>query len=111
MTKIKEKIEEAEEELRREAVNKIAAELLPVLLANFEKAGEDKDLLKLYEVDFLGDLYARMVVSIFMGYYPTNMAKDAEDAAHRLYELAKEHDNDADQDYSKRPYGQRSIGG
>lgn len=89
-------IEEVEAELRREAVNKIAADLLPVLLANLEKAGEDKHLLKLYEVDFLGDLYARMVVSVFMGYYPTNMAKDAEDAALKLYEMAKEHDNDTD---------------
>jgi hypothetical protein len=94
---IKEKIEEAEEELRREAVNKIAAELLPILLANLEKASEDKDLLKLYEIDFLGDLYARMVVSVFMGYWPSRMADDAEDAAHRLHELAKEHDNDEDQ--------------
>jgi hypothetical protein len=82
---------------RTEAVNKIAAELLPILLANLEKASEDKDLLKLYEIDFLGDLYARMVVSVYMGYYPSRMAEDAEDAAHRLYELAKEHDNDEHQ--------------
>ena len=94
MTEIEEKIEEVEAELRREAANKVAADLLPVLLANLEKASEDKDLLKLYEVDFLGDLYARMVVSVFMGYYPSRMADDAEDAAHRLYELAKEHDNE-----------------
>ena len=97
MTEIEEKIEEVEAELRREAANKVAADLLPVLLANLEKASEDKDLLKLYEVDFLGDLYARMVVSVFMGYWPSRMADDAEDAAHRLYELAKEHDNDEDQ--------------
>jgi hypothetical protein len=91
---IKEKIKEVESELRREAVNKIAAELLPILLANLEKAGENKDLLKLYEVDFLGDLYARMIVSVYMGYYPSRMADDAEDAAHRLYEMTKEHDNE-----------------
>jgi hypothetical protein len=90
-------IDDDELDKRTEAVNKIAAELLPILLANLEKASEDKDLLKLYEIDFLGDLYARMVASVFMGYYPSRMADDAEDAAHRLYELAKEHDNDADQ--------------
>ena len=94
MTKIKEKIEEVEAELRREAANKVAADLLPVLLANLEKASEDEKLLKLYEADFLGDLYARMVVSVFMGYWPSRMADDAEDAAHRLHELAKEHEND-----------------
>jgi hypothetical protein len=83
-----------EESKRTEAVNKVAAELLPILLANLEKASESEKLLNLYEVDFLGDLYARMVVSVFMGYYPSRMADDAEDAAHRLYELAKEHDNE-----------------
>ena len=79
---------------RTEAVNKVAADILPILLANLEKASEDEKLLNLYEVDFLGDLYARMVVSVFMGYYPSRMADDAEDAAYRLYELAKEHDNE-----------------
>ena len=91
---IKEKIKEVESELRREAVNKVAADLLPILLANLEKAGEDKDLLKLYEVDFLGDLYARMIVSVYMGYYPSRMADDAEDAALKLFEMAKEHDDE-----------------
>jgi len=82
---------------RTQAVNKVAAEVLPILLADLEEAHEDKDLLPQYEIDFLGDLYARMVASVYMGYYPTNMADDAEDAAYRLYELAKEHDNDTDQ--------------
>jgi hypothetical protein len=91
-----EPIDNDELDKRTEAVNKVAAELLPILLANLEKASEDKDLLKLYEIDFLGDLYARMVASVFMGYYPDVMAEDAVGAAHRLHELAKEHDNDAD---------------
>ena len=90
-------IEDDELNKRTDAVNKIAAELLPILLANLEKASEDEKLLKLYEADFLGDLYARMIVSVYMGYYPSRMADDAEDAAHRLYEMTKEHDNDADQ--------------
>lgn len=85
---------------RTEAVNKIAAELLPILLADLEEAHKDKDLLSQYEIDFLGDLYARMVVSVFMGYYPSRMADDAEDAAYKLYELAKEHDSDTDQSNS-----------
>ena len=87
-------IDDDELDKRTDAVNKIAAELLPILLANLEKASEDEKLLKLYEADFLGDLYARMIVSVYMGYYPSRMADDAEDAAHRLYELAKEHDNE-----------------
>jgi hypothetical protein len=82
--------------VRTQAVNKIAADILPMLLADLEEATADKDLRKQYEIDFLGDLYARMVASVFMGYYPSRMADDAEDAAYRLYELAKEHDNDAD---------------
>jgi len=90
-------IDNDELDKRTEAVNKVAAELLPILLANLEKASENEKLLNLYEVDFLGDLYARMIASVFMGYYPSRMADDAEDAAHRLHELAKEHDNDADQ--------------
>jgi hypothetical protein len=90
-------IQDDEEDTKTEAVNKIAVDLLPILLANLEKASEDEKLLRLYEVDFLGDLYARMVASVFMGYYPSRMADDAEDAAYRLYELAKEHDNDTNQ--------------
>jgi hypothetical protein len=83
-----------EEDTKTEAVNKVAAEVLPMLLADFEEVSVDKNLQHPYEIDFLGDLYARMVVSVFMGYYPSRMADDAEDAAYRLYELAKEHDNE-----------------
>lgn len=89
-----EPIDDDELDVRRQAVNKVAAEVLPMLLADFEEVSLDKNLQHPYEVDFLGDLYARMVVSVFMGYYPSRMADDAEDAAHRLYELAKEHDNE-----------------
>jgi hypothetical protein len=82
---------------RTEAVNEVAAKVLPMLLADFEEVSTDKNLQHPYEIDFLGDLYARMIVSVYMGYYPSRMADDAEDAAHRLYELAKEHDNDEHQ--------------
>ena len=85
-------IQDNEEDTKTEAVNKIAVDLLPILFADLEKANEDNDTQ--YEINFLGDLYARLVVSVYMGYYPSRMANDAEDAAHRLYELAKEHDNE-----------------
>jgi hypothetical protein len=88
-------IEDAELDVRRQAVNEVAAEVLPMLLAELEKANEDNDTQ--YEINFLGDLYARLVVSVFMGYYPSRMADDAERAAYKLFELAKEHDNDTDQ--------------
>jgi hypothetical protein len=81
-------------DLKRQAVNKVAAEVLPMLLADLEEAQEGKDQ---YEVDFLGDLYARLIVSVFMGYYPSRMADDAEEAAYKLFQMAKEHDSDADQ--------------
>ena len=81
-------------EIKRKAVNEVAAKQLPMLTAEFEEAMADKDLLEQYEIDFLGDLYARMIVSVFMGFYPSRMADDAEDAAHRLYEMAKEHDDE-----------------
>jgi len=88
-------IQDDEEDTKTEAVNKIAVDLLPILFADLEKANEDND--SQHEINFLGDLYARMVVSVFMGYYPNIMAKDAERAAYKLFELAKEHDNDTDQ--------------
>lgn len=87
-------------DLRRQAVNEIAAKQLPMLLADLEEATADKDLLPQYEIDFLGDLYARLITSVFMGYHPHRLAEDAEDNAYKLFELAKEHDNDADQSNS-----------
>jgi len=86
--------EEDKLDIKRRAVNEVAAEQLPMLIADLEEAMADKDLLEQYEVDFLGDLYARMIVSVYIGYYPSRMAEDAEDAAYRLYEMAKEHDNE-----------------
>jgi hypothetical protein len=79
--------------VRRQAINEVAADILPTLLADFEEVSADKDLQHQYEIDFIGDMYARMVLSFFMGYNPSRIANDAEGAAYRLYELAKEHDN------------------
>ena len=87
-------------ELKRQAINKAAAEVLPMLFADLEKAQEDKGTLPQYEIDFLGDLYARLITSVFMGYHPHLLAEDAEYNAYKLFELAKEHDNDADQSNS-----------
>ena len=92
--------EEDRLDIKRQAVNEVAAEQLPMLTAELEEAMADKDLLEQYEIDFLGDLYARMIVSVYMGYYPNRMAEDADGARdrrkqspHRLHEMAKEHDN------------------
>lgn len=90
-------IDNDELDKRTEAVNEVAADILPILLADLEEDSKNIDTREQNEITFLGDLYARMIVSVFMGYYPSRMADDAEDAAYRLYELAKEHDNDADQ--------------
>jgi hypothetical protein len=83
-----------EESKRNEAVNKVAADILPMLLADLEEATADKDLRKQYEIDFLGDLYARMVVSVFMGFYPEIMGEDAQSAALRLIKMAGVKDYD-----------------
>ena len=77
-------------------VNAVAIKQLPMLLTDLDEALKDKDLLEQYEVDFLGDLYARMIVSVYMGFFPDRMAKDAIDAQKRLNKLAEEHDNDTD---------------
>lgn len=77
-------------------VNRVAVAQLPMLLADLEKVWKDKELLAQYEIDFLGDLYARMIVSVYMGFFPDRMAKDAIDAQKRLNKLAEEHDNDND---------------
>ena len=81
-------------EHRHQEVNRVAIKKLPMLLADLELVWEEKHLVEQYEVDFLGDLYARMIVSVYMGFFPDRMAKDAMDAQKRLNELAEEHDND-----------------
>ena len=80
--------------VRTQAVNKIAADILPKLLADLEESKSDKDLGNQYEIDFLGDLYARMIVSVFMGFYPEIMGEDAQSAALRLIKMAGVKDYD-----------------
>jgi hypothetical protein len=79
-------------DLKRQAVNEVAAKQLQMLFGDLEEAHKDNDLLPQYEIDFLGDLYARLIVSAYMGYRPNRLANDAEDAALKLFERAKEHD-------------------
>lgn len=74
--------EECTEE-RHKAVNLHAVEVLKVLLKDLEgKHGDEQ-----YETEFVGDLYARMIVSVYLGFNPQEMAQDAEAGAIRLMEM------------------------
>lgn len=75
-------------------VNAVAVKQLPMLLDELRVAWEDENLLVQHEVDFLGDLYARLIVSAYMGFLPDRMARDAIDATERLNKLVEEHIND-----------------
>ena len=75
--------EECTEE-RHEAVNRHAVNVLRVLMQELEdKYGDEQ-----YETEFLGDLYARLIVSVYMGFRPQKMAKDAEAGALRLIRMS-----------------------
>jgi len=76
-------ISECSEE-KHEAVNRHAVAALEVLLKDAEGKWGDEE----YETEFLGDLYARMIVSVYMGYLPQKMGKDAEDGAMRLMKMS-----------------------
>lgn len=71
-------------EEKHEAVNRHAVAALEVLLKDLEGKFGDEE----YETAFLGDLYARMIVSVYMGYFPEQMGKDAEAGAIRLMEAS-----------------------
>jgi hypothetical protein len=81
-------------DVKHQSVNTVAARLLPMLFADLEAATVNKDLLEEYETNFLGELYARMVVSAYMGYSPDVMGQDAIDGCNRLIKLAEEHKDD-----------------
>lgn len=72
------------EEEKFTAINKHTAAALEPLLQDLEKRHGDEE----YETEFLGDLYARMIVSVYMGYRPERMSKDAEDGAIRLMQMS-----------------------
>ena len=67
-------------EEKHEAVNRHAVAALEVLLKESEGKWGEED----YETEFLGYLYARMIVSVYMGYFPQKMGEDAEAGAMRL---------------------------
>ena len=70
-------------EEKHEAINRYTVATLEVLM----KESEDKWGDEQYETEFLGDLYARMIVSVYMGYFPQKMGEDAESGVMRLMEL------------------------
>ena len=81
-------------EVKQQAVNTVAARLLPMLFADLEAAMTDKELLKEYETKLLGELYARMVLSAYLGYCPDVMGQDAIEACDRLIKLTEESKDD-----------------
>ena len=60
-----------------------AAACLQTLLEELESRHGKSD----YEVEYVGDLYARMVVAVYMGFQPKLLANDAEETAFKLMEL------------------------
>lgn len=87
-------ITEEDLDKRHQAVNQFAAKQLPMLLADLEKAYKDKELLDHYETEFLGDMYARMIVAAYMGFNPEAMGADATEGKNRLVKLAQEHEDE-----------------
>ena len=87
-------ISEEELDKRHQAVNEVAVKQLPMLLADLDEAVKDKGLLDQYETDFLGDLYARMIVAAYMGFCPDLMGADAVEGKNRLLKLAQEHEDE-----------------
>jgi hypothetical protein len=81
-------------DVKHQSVNTVAARLLPMLFADLEAATVNKDLLEEYETNFLGELYARMVVSAYLGYCPDVMGQDAIDGCNRLIKLTEESKDD-----------------
>ena len=76
------------------AVNKHAVTVLEVLLKDLENNHGDEQ----YEIEFLGDLYARMIVSVYMGYYPDKMGKAAEESAIRIMNASGADTDEKDND-------------
>ena len=81
-------------EVKQQAINTVAARLLPMLFADLEAAMTDKELLKEYETKLLGELYARMVLSAYLGYCPDVMGQDAIEGCDRLIKLTEESKDD-----------------
>jgi len=65
-------------------INKQAAKSLKRLLKQHEKNYASKE----HEWEFIGDLFARMIVASYMGYNPEELGQDADKAGQRIIELA-----------------------
>jgi hypothetical protein len=79
-----------------EKVNLRAVECLEPLLQELEFRQGDEE----HEVEYIGDLYARLIVAVYMGFQPKLLADDAEGAALKLMKLTgiemEEVEDDAD---------------
>jgi hypothetical protein len=64
-------------------VNSRAIECLQPLLQELEFRHGDEE----YEAEYMGDLYARLIVAVYMGFQPKLLANDAEECAFKLMEL------------------------
>ena len=71
------------EDEKVEAINKNAAVVLESLL----KECEEKTL---NEIDFLSDIYARLIVASIIGFSPLSLAETAEEAADKLFKMIEE---------------------
>jgi hypothetical protein len=75
------------EEEKVETINKNAA----VVLERFLREIEEKTL---DENDFISETYARLIVASILGFSPSNLADDAEEAADNLFKMVEEEDEE-----------------
>ena len=67
-------------EERVSQINRHAQKVLIGLLKDYEESqGEET-----YETEFVGELYARLIVAYYMGYFTDKLADEAAQAAHDL---------------------------
>ena len=75
------------EEEKVEVINKNATVVLEKLLKEIEEKTLD-------EIDFISDIYARLIVASILGFSPSNLADDAEEAADNLFKMVEEEDEE-----------------
>tara|TARA_B110000305_G_C18789979_1_gene337842 strand:- start:199 stop:450 length:252 start_codon:yes stop_codon:yes gene_type:complete len=71
------------EEERVTKINTASGKILEDLLESMENETLDED-------QFLSETYARLVAAKLMGFSPTKLVEDAEEAAQRLLDLVEE---------------------
>ena len=82
------------EEDKRKLVNQKAVKHLQSLMEVMEQRYGDAE----YETDLVGEMYAMMVATSLLGYYPITIAKDAEQAANNIYKMVREEGETDDED-------------